>query len=557
MINLRQFEKQINSTILKRGKQYYEQGLIEKIYQTDYDSYEADIFGTYVYNVKLKMNKHEVIHSSCTCPFDFGPICKHEVSVFYKLRELMEKGNLIEGSKEFQPNDAYTLEELLDSLSKEELVRFIMQRAANDSSLEHHLRFKYGERSPEDELAETKRVLEAINEKYFDYKGNLHQERSTEYALEMGQVLNKALNVKDPLISCDIACLVMNELLELLEYFEDDDWTLGEIVDDCIRIVKSIVSSELSFEDKKAVYNKIINEMDHNELPVWEDFQEGLFEVLDDLAEEETLYEYYVEELMGRIKQGNTWSTMYHNERYLIKVFHLIERRGDADEQMLFLLNNIKYDSFRKRVIDKYFDQKDYLQVIQLTKEGENQHKHYTGKVAIWKELRYKAYKYAEMLDEQLTLGKELFLSGDFDYYNELKELYKGNEQELYEELKVELKKNFQFTGYNQTYLRLIREEQDVDALAEVVTGDVRYVREYAKYLQGTHKELVVKAYKYLIEQEASMANNRSGYRAVASLIKEYGKVTDEKLANEVTGQIRKKYSRRPAFMDELSKAKL
>ena len=53
------------------------------------------------------------------------------------------------------------------------------------------------------------------------------------------------------------------------------------------------------------------------------------------------------------------------------------------------------------------------------------------------------------------------------------------------------------------------------------------------------------------------MANNRSGYRAVASLIKEYGKVTDEKLANEVTGQIRKKYSRRPAFMDELSKAKL
>jgi hypothetical protein len=557
MINLRQFEKQINSTILKRGKQYYEQGLVQKIYQTDYDSYEADIFGTYVYNVKMKMNKQEDIYSSCTCPFDFGPICKHEVAVFYKLRELMEKGNLIEGAKEFQPNDAYTLEELLDSLSKEELVRFIMQRAANDSSLEHHLRFKYGERSPEDELAETKRVLEAINEKYIDYKGSLHQERSTEYALEMGQVLNKALNIKDPLISCDIACLVMNELLELLEYFEDDDWTLGEIVDDCIRIVKSIVSSELSLEDKKAVYNKIINELDHNEVPVWEDFQEGLFEVLDDLAEEETLYENYVEELMGRIKQGNTWSTMYHNERYLIKVFHLIERRGDADEQMLFLLNNIKYDSFRKKVIDKYFDQKDYLQIIQLTKEGENQHKYYKGQVAIWKELRYKAYKYAEMLDEQLTLGKELFISGDFDYYNELKELYKGNEQELYEELKVELKKNFQFTGYNQTYLRLIREEQDVDALAEVVTSDVRYVREYAEYLQGTHKELVVKAYKYLVEQEASMANNRSGYRAVASLIKEYGKVTDEKLANEVTGQIRKKYSRRPAFMDELSKAKL
>lgn len=557
MINLKQFEKQINSTILKRGKQYYKLGFVEKIYQTEYDSFEANIFGTYVYKVKIKISKQEDIHSSCTCPYDFGPICKHEVAAFYALRELFEKGFYIEGSEEFQTNDEQSVEHLLASLSKEELARFILERAANDSSMEHHLRFQYGERAPEDELAESKRVLQAIDEKYIDYKGNLHHGRSIDYALEMEQVLNKTVNIKNPLISCDIALLVMNQLLELLKYFEDDDWTLGEIVDDCIRVVKSISTSELSLEDKKTVFNKVIKELDHDEVPVWDEFQEGLFEVLDGLAEDESIYESYVQELMSRLQQGNTRSIKYNNERYLIKVFHMIERRGDEDEQMLFLLNNIEYETFRKKVIDLYFDRKDYLHVIQLTIDAEEQDKQYKGKVEKWKELRYKTYKQAGMHDEQITLAKELFLSGKFDYYNELKDLHKDNEQTLYEELKMKLKKNSQFLGYNQTYLRLIKEEKDTVALAEVVTSNVRYVREYAEYLKDTHNDLIVIAYKHLIEQEASMATNRSGYRAVSSLIKEYGRVADEKLADEMTRQIRKVYSRKPAFMDELNKAKL
>lgn len=111
--------------------------------------------------------------------------------------------------------------------------------------------------------------------------------------------------------------------------------------------------------------------------------------------------------------------------------------------------------------------------------------------------------------------------------------------------------------GYYQTYLRLIKEEQDVAALAEVVTSNVRYVRDYAEYLKDTHEDLIGLAYKHLIEQEASMATNRSGYRAVASFIKECSKVLNEQTANEMTEKVRKMYSRKPAFMDELNKAKL
>lgn len=117
----------------------------------------------------------------------------------------------------------------------------------------------------------------------------------------------------------------------------------------------------------------------------------------------------------------------------------------------------------------------------------------------------------------------------------------------------MKLKKNSQFLGYNQTYLRLIKEEQDVAALAEVVTSNVRYVRDYAEYLKDTHEDLIGLAYKHLIDQEASMATNRSGYRAVASLIKECSKVLNENLAKEMTEKVRKMYSRKLAFSENIA----
>lgn len=557
MINIFDFETQVNSTILKRGKQYYDNNFVKNLIKTDDESFEANVSGTNVYKVNVQINSLNQIRSSCTCPFDFGPICKHEVAVFYRLREVIEQGALIGNSEELKSSDDWTLVEILNALSKEELIQFLMKQTANDPSLESHLRFRYGQRTPEEELIESKRLLQAIDEKYIDYKGHLHTGISVDYALEMDQVLNKTAVIKNPLIACDIAFLVMTQLLKLLEYFEDDDWTLGEVVDDCIRTVKSISTSEINSEEKKKLFKRIIEELDHDEVPVWEDFQENLFEILDTLAEEENIFETYVEELMNRVTEGNTWSTKYHNERYLNKVFNLIEKRGDIDEQMLFLVNNIDYESFREKLINYYFNQQDYAQVVQLALDGEKLDKQYSGKVIKWKELRYKAYKYADRINDQVKLGEELILSGKYEYYEELSAVLKDGKQKFYEELKVKLKNDFAFHRSSSIYLQLIKKEQDLPAIAEVVLNDVRYVRDFADYLKDTHKDLLMRAYKHLIEHEASIAANRSGYKEVAALIEECKENIDENLAKEITHRISVRYSRKTAFMDELNKAGL
>lgn len=558
MINLNRFESQVNATILKRGKGYYEEGFVKKVSKIVPDTFEFEVFGTETYRVKVKKDSKNNILSSCTCPYNRGKVCKHEVATFYELRTCLNRKNNVEGPDGVKNNSDRTLEEILVSLPKEELVRLITQRAAVDPSQEHHLRLQFGNLSPEDELNESKRLLQAISEKYCDYRGFIYANRTDDYAAEMGQILNRTVAIKNPLIACDIAFLVMNEALERLEYIEDDDWIIGEVVDDCIEVVKSIVSSELTVESKQVLYQKITKHLSQDSESVWwKDYQEPLFEALLILAQEESIREAYIEELMRRVKKGNSWSVRYDNERYLNQVFRLIEKTGDEDEQLLFLLNHVEYGTFRKKLIDIYTEKRDYLKVIQLAEEGERHDKEYRGSVSTWKAARYEAYKKAGMMKEQRILAKELFLAGDFDYYSDLKKLSENDESTLYEEFKKTLKESYRYSGYSQTYLRLIKEEQDIEALAEVVTADIRYVRDYAGVLVDTHKELVVKAYKQLIVQNVSDAANRSQYKAIAVLVKECGRILGEDTTREVTENLRKTFSRKPAFMDELTKAKL
>src|SRR5947207_9565876 len=89
MLTLSNFEKQINDTVLKRGKNYYEQGMVVELEESADNLWQAEITGsdTYAVEIAILNNKKKVIDDySCTCPFE-GIICKHVVAVLLAIRE--------------------------------------------------------------------------------------------------------------------------------------------------------------------------------------------------------------------------------------------------------------------------------------------------------------------------------------------------------------------------------------------------------------------------------------------------------------------------------------
>ena len=50
------------------------------------------IIGSEDYEVVVEMGDHgEIIYSECDCPYDFGPVCKHEVAAYFQLFDMLNR----------------------------------------------------------------------------------------------------------------------------------------------------------------------------------------------------------------------------------------------------------------------------------------------------------------------------------------------------------------------------------------------------------------------------------------------------------------------------------
>ena len=103
---LDQLKKNVPGRIFQRGINYFKQGKV-KDYHINYNEdnkYEirGRVRGTYNYQVKIDLRIIEdnlYFNNNCTCPYDWGDVCKHEVAVLYKFLKEDYKG--LDGSERF------------------------------------------------------------------------------------------------------------------------------------------------------------------------------------------------------------------------------------------------------------------------------------------------------------------------------------------------------------------------------------------------------------------------------------------------------------------------
>ena len=86
MLNLKNFELQISSAIIQRGRQYYEDGAVINFEEIDHNYWQAEVTGNTTYSVEIKLgNKTKIEDHSCNCPYE-GDTCKHVVAVLFLLK---------------------------------------------------------------------------------------------------------------------------------------------------------------------------------------------------------------------------------------------------------------------------------------------------------------------------------------------------------------------------------------------------------------------------------------------------------------------------------------
>lgn len=138
-MNLKSFEIEVEGKIVQRGTNYYKSGDVKKLEKVGENEFSAIVFGSDKYSVYVKLNGDEIIEYECDCPYDWGNVCKHEVAVFYAIRN----GKFDDSSGK--------LNALLENLHEAALRKYISNLLKKDSQFRREFLREFDEDFEEDD----------------------------------------------------------------------------------------------------------------------------------------------------------------------------------------------------------------------------------------------------------------------------------------------------------------------------------------------------------------------------------------------------------------------
>lgn len=554
-MNIRSFEQDIGETLLERGHDYYAEGRVVDVYEQGEREYVFRIQGSDDYMVVVKLDEQgEILSSSCDCPYDYSSVCKHEVAAYYELSDLLSgEDEARQSDGQSAPAKRPDLREALNCLSKEELVSIVLEQARKDEILRNTLMVNHAGGDARQELNKCRKLIDAIVRKYQGRGGFIPYRETAYFARELSGVLNVARNAANKPLALDIAFLLLENAVEAFQYADDSDGSIGGLADEAMELIEEIAggSGGLEPQARERMFDKLLQRSDSDVFEGWEDYRIGLLRIGTVFADAETLRIRLREKIENRIRQHAADEyNKYSTESMLGILLDMLEQYGTAEEAERFVKEQLRYSSFRERYIQKCLQEKNFHQALESALEGEAQDRSFPGLVVKWKQLRYIAYKGLSLKEEQERLARELLLAGHFEYYGELKLLTAGDET-VYSRLKQELSQgsNWQQQG---VYLRLLEEENDLDALMEYVRENPRSVERYASKLADRFKDEVAEAYRTFIRSAASAASNRKQYKDVCAVLTRFKKIAGSDVQQELASELKSQYNRKPAFVEEL-----
>ncbi|GKV64821.1 MULTISPECIES: SWIM zinc finger domain-containing protein [unclassified Sporosarcina] len=547
-MNLENFEQHINETILDRGHGYYMEDLAEQTDCID-GEYRFQVSGSDVYEVIVTLDAAgEILSSYCDCPYTYGPVCKHEAAVYFELADLLDSAVPNKDKQE-------ALADVLDQLSKNQLIELIEDLARQDDHVKNRILVKYSKLDAAQERQRFAEWIHLIVHRNQGRRGFIEYGETSRFVRELDECLVEVGECADEVLALDLAFLLLNEAVNAFQYADDSDGDIGMLADEVAELIEKIVveALETGSAQRQMLFDKLLLQCDHPVYKDWEEYRADLLRIGIHFTDDREYREALQNKIRALIeKTGPDRSLRYYYEGLHRLLYEIIERNGSAKEVVQFLEEYHYISSFRELLLEKYLENKEYRRAIQLASAGEQADQEFAGLVTKWKKFRYAGYKGLSLREEQAVLAKELFLDGDFDFYQELKML-SADPKQSYEQLKQELKAkgNWRSKGL---YRQLIEEEHDTAELLEFVRENPEAVETYAKDLIELHENEILKIYKEYIHGIANRSSNRKGYQHVCGIIWRYGKLAGKQMELAVVDELRNRFARKPAFMDELGK---
>lgn len=556
-MNIFCFEENVIATILNRGFEYYITEHVEENFSKSNGVYKFSVKGGKAYEVEVELDyENNILNSKCNCPYDYEPICKHQVAVFYKLREIKENKVNENVSKKKTTESIPKIPQILENLQKKQLIKIIMDEVLENSNLSDCILLNY---SPileyNQELKNCKSYIHQSYKAYKSYNNNYYnqnyiEDRAYIFINKMKTVLERAYRSSDKFLGVEMSFLVLGQSLNILEnYYEyyEENFPVSILVDDSLTNIEKIVTGVRSLEDRKKLLYKLLKKCKSLDLDGWYDCQADIIKIcfkLADAIEDKIMLTEKIQEIIEM--NYEEYNGCYNDITLKKYQYEFITQYLNKSEIKTFVDKNVQESEFREIAIKNCFDEGDFENAIKYAKDGENN----SQSDIKWKEYRYKAYKELGLIEEQKILAKKLIFDGKVSYYEELKSL--SNDKNFYENFQEDLQ-NLKKSKII-SYIEIIEIENDIDKIMDFVKNNTFGIVKYAERLVPKYEKDVKEIYSTYLKSIAKKSSNRKDYKSLCKSIKHAKKVLKKEFTDNLIQDLKITYKRKRALLEELDK---
>ena len=558
-----QFEQHIDETILDRGLTYFKNGHITSVEELYPGEFEAVVEGTEDYEVRLKIQNNTVTEYSCTCPYDYGSVCKHIVAVLYYLQQ--EEA----GSKDSDKGKKSTrkpatkrktvseqVDELLASLSHNDLKKFIKEQSLSDAMFRRSfLTFfahKSSRESPEIYREQVKNILKSAKgrETFIEWP------RVGKVGKAVNALLDMAMRHVDSgnFMSAIFICLpVVEEMVKALDYTDDSNGDIGSNIETAFEILGEIASEEIPEDVRLYLLDQCKHLVSNNIFSGW-DWQTYLLDIAVQLVKTEKEAENVLSLLHTHVHSE------YESEQMTKLEYELIRKMSGETEAEAFINMNLDNPELRRKAIDTAIKNKDFEKAVSLARDGiKRDSNDKPGLAKEWYDWLLRIALAQKDKSRIIEYAHYLFVDGfrqDQDYYAILKQNIETAEWTGYVEgLIDEIKRKDRWPNFG-VIGKILVTEQLWERLLKLVseTRHLAYIQHYEQYLSGMYPTEPAELYENGILDLLKNKTGRSHYKEACRYMRRMIKLGAQERVIDLIETLRKEFPQRTALLDELNK---
>ncbi|RQW05472.1 MAG: hypothetical protein EH225_04580 [Calditrichaeota bacterium] len=566
-ITLGNFEFIVDPLVLDRGLDYYEEGLVFDLMQLSDNDWQAMVEGNVDYRVRTTIQDDVILDWSCDCPFDFGPICKHVVAVWYEIREgQTPDGGTLPAEEIPRPEK---IDELLREVSDADLRDFVRVQLLTNDELFRTFTLTFGKPAEGSQRDTVKRHIDQLIGFAGGRKGFIDYRHSFALMDELWELLNQADDFTD--ISrwdnaLSICQAVIEKIPEIISTMDDSAGMSTEVFDRACELCEDFALSQ-SFPDvRKQLFDFLIQEFPKEKYHARDMHLEFLpiLELLLDDEEQEQQYLAVLDQAISLTRVKEFREPMVEDLLLTKRGYYLA--KGQTGQAQRILEENREYYAIRKILVDQHMRTKNYSEAEKLILEGIElaQKEDLPGLVAQWKEELLKLYAKTGNQSGIREVAEELFFSGfpNMEYYRRLKKTYppdqwKNKWPELVGRLR-EKKNQLFFDAF--VLAQIYVEEKQYEKLLKLLQEypeNLYLVDEFYKRLSGQFPSEVLEVFRTGINHLVKNANRKNYEKAVYYLKKMQRIEGGKSVVSEMVQHYGRHYKNRPAMMEVLKRLRL